>query len=237
MAQQTGASMRTLAEERGHAVVAGGAVVTSGAGAVVDVLAAVVTRPAVDADAVVAAVSIVARPSVLAGVGHQLALVDIFRAVLTCVMRWAPAVVGVHAIHTHATVLAVVAWTVIDVMLTVLTSEAREAAAVIGGISLLDTGAAVLAWRGATRHVGRLTVLAGVLLRASAVVRAHLIHTHATVKTRRGDLGALVDVLLARLAVEGRRAAADVGGVKRRALAAVGTWVGGTRVGKLAHFT
>lgn len=81
---RTGASMRTLAEERGHAVVAGGAVVTSGAGAVVDVLAAVVTRPAVDADAVVAAVSVVARPSVLAGVGHQLALVDIFRTVLTC---------------------------------------------------------------------------------------------------------------------------------------------------------
>lgn len=80
---RTGASMRTLAEERGHAVVAGGPVVTSGTGAVVDVFAAVVTRPAVDADAVVAAVSVVARPSVLAGVGHQLALIDIFRAVLT----------------------------------------------------------------------------------------------------------------------------------------------------------
>lgn len=80
-------------------------------------------------------------------------------------------------------------------------------------------------------------MLAGVLLRASAVVRAHLIHTHATIKTRRGNLGALVDVLLARLAVEGRRAAADVGGIEQRALAAVGTWVGGTRVGKLAHFT
>lgn len=80
---RTGAPMRTLAEERGHAVVAGGAVVTSGAGAIVDVLAAVVTRPAVDADAVVAAVSVVARPSILAGVGHQLALIDIFRAVLT----------------------------------------------------------------------------------------------------------------------------------------------------------
>lgn len=83
MKSRTGASMRTLAKERGHAVVAGGAVVASGAGAVVDVLAAVVTRPAVDADAVIAAVSVVARPSVLAGVGHQLALVDIFRAVLT----------------------------------------------------------------------------------------------------------------------------------------------------------
>lgn len=39
-------------------------------------------------------------------------------------MRWTLAVVGVHTIHTHATILAVVAWTVIDVMLTVLTCEA-----------------------------------------------------------------------------------------------------------------
>lgn len=39
-------------------------------------------------------------------------------------MRWALAVVGVHTIHTHTTVLAVVAWTVIDVMLTVLACEA-----------------------------------------------------------------------------------------------------------------
>lgn len=57
-------------------------------------------------------------------------------------------------------------------------------------------------------------MLAGVLLRASAVVQAHLIHTHATIKTRRGNLGALVDILLARLPVEGRRAAADVGGIE-----------------------
>lgn len=63
---------------------AGGAMVTGGAGAVVDVFAAVVARPAVDADAVVAAVSIVARPSILASVGHQLTLIHVFCAVLTC---------------------------------------------------------------------------------------------------------------------------------------------------------
>lgn len=107
VAQQTCAPMRTLAEEGGYAVVAGGAVVTSSAGAVVDVLAAVVARPPVDADAVVAAVSVVARPSVLACVGHQLTLVHIFCAVLTCVMRWALAVVGVHTIHTHTTILEI----------------------------------------------------------------------------------------------------------------------------------
>lgn len=62
---------------------AGSAAVTSRAGTVVDVVAAVVTRPPVDADAVVAAVGVVARSSVLAGVGHQLALVHVFCAVLT----------------------------------------------------------------------------------------------------------------------------------------------------------
>lgn len=76
--------MRALAEERGDAVVAGSAVVTSCAGTVVDVLAAVVTRPPIDADAVVAAVSVVARSPILARVWHQLTLVHVFCAVLTC---------------------------------------------------------------------------------------------------------------------------------------------------------
>ena len=56
--------------------------VTSCARTVIDVLAAVVPRPAVDAHAVVAAVRVVAGPAVLTGVGHELALVHVFRAVL-----------------------------------------------------------------------------------------------------------------------------------------------------------
>lgn len=236
MAQQTCASMRTLAEERGHAVVAGGAVVTSRAGTVVDVLAAVVARPAVDADAVVAAVGVVARPAILTRVGHQLTLVHVFSAVLACVMWWALAVVGVHPVHTHTTILTVVAGTVIDVVLTVLTCEAWQAAAVVGGVSLLDASASVLARRGAARHVGGLAVLPGVLLRTAAVIRAHLIHADAAVETGRGGLGTLVDVLLAGLPVEGRRAGADVGGIEGRALAAVGARIGSARVGELAGF-
>lgn len=62
---------------------AGGTVVTSCTGTVVDVLAAVVARPPVDADAVVAAMSVMASSSVLACVGHQLALIHVFCAVLT----------------------------------------------------------------------------------------------------------------------------------------------------------
>lgn len=125
---------------------AGSTVVTSCTGTVVNVLTAVITSPPVDAHAVIAAVSVMACSSILARVGHQLTLIHIFCAVLTCVMRWALAIVGVHTIHTHTTILAAVAWTVINVMFTVLTCESWQAATIIGGVSLLDTGASILAW-------------------------------------------------------------------------------------------
>lgn len=124
VAQQSCPPVGTLAEEGSHAIVTGGAVVTSRAGTVVNVLAAVVAHPPVDAHAVVAAVRIVAGSAVLTRVWHQLTLVHVLGAVLTCVMRRALAVVGVHSIHTHSTVLAAVAWTVVNIVLTVLTCEA-----------------------------------------------------------------------------------------------------------------
>lgn len=111
-----------------------------------------------------------------------------------------------------------------------------QAAAVVGGVSLLDAGASILAWRGAAWHVGGLAVLAGVLLRTAAVVRSHLVHTHAAVEAGGGGLGALIDVLLAGLTMESGRAGADVGGIEGRALAAICTWIGSTWVGKLACF-
>lgn len=118
-----------------------------------------------------------------------------------------------------------------------MTGHTRQTAAVEGGVPLLDTGAAVEARRGAAGCVGHVAVLASELLGAAAVVRAHLVHAHAAVEARQGHPGALVHVLLACLAVKGRRAGTDVGGVKRRALPAIGAWVGGARVGKVAHFT
>ncbi|TNN55509.1 hypothetical protein EYF80_034251 [Liparis tanakae] len=135
---------------------------------------------------------------------------------ITCVVRRAAAVVGVHAVHAQAAILAVVAWTVVDVVLTVL------------------TGASALARRGAARHVGGLAVAAGVLLGTAAAVGADLVHAQAAVAAGRRALGALVHVLLAGLAVEGGRAGADVGGVEGRALAAVRAGVGRARVGELA---
>lgn len=79
--------MRTFAEERSYAVMTGGSMVAGGTGTVVDVLAAVISRPPVHTHTLVAAIRVVARATILAGVGHQLALVNIFCAELTCERR------------------------------------------------------------------------------------------------------------------------------------------------------
>ena len=76
--------MRTFAEERSYTVMTGGSMVAGGTGAVVDVVTAVIPGPPVHAHTLVAAVSVVARATILAGVGHQLALVNILCAELTC---------------------------------------------------------------------------------------------------------------------------------------------------------
>lgn len=81
---RTCAPVGALAVKRSDAVVAGGPVVAGGADAVVYVLAAVVPGPAVHTHTLVAAVSVVARAAILAGVGHQLALVHVLCAELTC---------------------------------------------------------------------------------------------------------------------------------------------------------
>lgn len=46
------------------------------------------------------------------------------------------------------------------------------------------------------------------------MVRAHLVDTNAGIEARGGGLCALVDILLAGLAVEGGWAGADEGGIK-----------------------
>lgn len=58
--------------------------VTSSAGTVIDILTAVIPSPAIHAHALVAAVGVVARAAILAGVRHQLALIDILSTKLTC---------------------------------------------------------------------------------------------------------------------------------------------------------
>lgn len=89
-----------------------------------------------------------------------------------------------------------------------------QAAAVVGGVALLHAGPSILARRGAAWHVRGLTVLASVLLRTAAVVRADLVHAHAAIQTWGGSLSALVDVLFTGLTMESRGAGADEGGIE-----------------------
>lgn len=145
VAQQTCAPMGTLAVEGGHTIVAGGTLETGGAGTVVDVLTAVLASPAVDTHTVVATMGIVAGPTILASVGHELTLIHILCAVLTCPFRWAAAIVGIHTIHTGTPVLAVVSWTIIHIFFTVLASKAWQTGALVGGVSRRAAGAPILA--------------------------------------------------------------------------------------------
>lgn len=145
VAQQTRAPVRTLAVEGGHAVMAGGALEAGSTGTVVNVLAAVLASPAIDAHTVVATMGVVAGSTILAGVGHELTLIHILCAVLTCPLRWAAAIIGIHTIHTGTPILAIVSWTVIHIFFTVLASKAWQAGALVGGVSRRAAGAPVLA--------------------------------------------------------------------------------------------
>lgn len=80
----TCAPMWTLAVEGSYTVMAGGTLETGSTSTVVDVLTAVLASPAIDTHAVVATMGIVAGPAILTGVGHELTLVHILCAVLTC---------------------------------------------------------------------------------------------------------------------------------------------------------
>lgn len=62
----------------------GGSLEARRTGTIVNVLAAVIPSPAIHAHTLVAAISVVTRAPVLAGVRHQLALIDILRTKLTC---------------------------------------------------------------------------------------------------------------------------------------------------------
>lgn len=76
--------MRAFTEERSYTVVTGGSLVARGTGTIINVLTAVIPSPAIHTHTLVAAISVVTRAPILAGIGHQLALIDVLRAKLSC---------------------------------------------------------------------------------------------------------------------------------------------------------
>lgn len=102
--QQTCASGRAFAEERGHPIVTRSSCVTGRICAVINVLAAVVSSPAVHTHAVISTLRVQARPTVLTGIGHQITLIHVFSTELTCPLRLALAVVCVHSIYAGSSI-------------------------------------------------------------------------------------------------------------------------------------
>lgn len=146
MTQQTCAPMRAFTEEGGHAIMACGSCVAGCICAIIDVFAAVVPCPAIYTHTVVSTLCVQACTTILAGIGHQITLVDVFGTELTCPLWLALAVIGVHSIHTGSSIKATMVWTVINVLFAVLTTEAWQTGALIARLSLLYAGASVVAW-------------------------------------------------------------------------------------------
>lgn len=69
------------------------------------------------------------------------------------------------------------------------------------------------------------------------MVGPHLVHAHTTILTGRGQLGTFIDILLAGFTMECWWTCTNECRVKGGALAAIGTRIGGTGVGNMAHFT
>lgn len=122
-----------------------GAMGAGGTGTVVNVLAAVVPRPPIDTHTLVAAVGVVTRATVLAGIGHQLAFIDIISAELTCELWSTLAVIGVDSIHAGSSILALMAGTVVNVDVAVFPVKTWYTGALVAGVSFLDAGSSVKA--------------------------------------------------------------------------------------------
>lgn len=110
---------------------------TGGAGTVIGVLTAVVPTPAVHTHALVRAVGVVARAAVLACVGHQLALINILCAELTC--RGTMSGMSVCNLKHYC-----VTDLIIQLLLSVQTCKFWFTLAVVG-VDTIYTGASILA--------------------------------------------------------------------------------------------
>lgn len=120
VAQQTGLSNWALAEEGCYTVMAGGTIEANGYGTVIDVLTAIISGPTVNTDTGMTADGVEASTSIMAGIWLHETLVDILSTVLPCPFWWALAIVGVDSIHTYSSIHTLVTWTVIHIILTVV---------------------------------------------------------------------------------------------------------------------
>lgn len=120
MAQQTGLSNWAFAEEGCYTIMAGGPIEANSYCAVINVLTAVISSPTINADTGMTTNGVEASTPIMAGVWLHETLIDILCAVLPCPFWWTLAIVGVDTIHTYSSIHTLVTWTVIHVVLTVV---------------------------------------------------------------------------------------------------------------------
>lgn len=88
--------------------------------AVINVFTAVISGPSVHTDAGMTTDGVEASATIMACIGLHETLIDIFSTVLSCPFWWALAIVCIHPINTYSSIHTLVTWTVVHVILTVV---------------------------------------------------------------------------------------------------------------------
>lgn len=102
---------------------AGGAIEANGYRTVINVLTAVISSPTINTDTSMATNGVEASTPIMACIGLHLTLIHILSTVLSCPFWWALAIVGINSIYTYSSIHTLVTWTVIHIVLTVVSLE------------------------------------------------------------------------------------------------------------------
>lgn len=192
VAEKTSLPKRTLALIPPNLVMAGTSIETRASCTVIFVLFTILANKPVNTDALVSTLRILASAMVLARI-VQGALVNIFQAVATCPVGRALAGIGVSSIDTPPTILAQIAFTVVNVLLAVPTLESIRAGAIVLIVSCSSAKASIFTGRRAAWHIRGVTVLPSPAILAVALVSTVEILA-ASVLARVGLLKALIHV-------------------------------------------
>lgn len=151
-----------------NTVDAGSAIEAGGTCAIVDVDAAVGPCPSIHAYARVTTGRIGARGAVVAQRWTNRALVHVQLALRPRVRRWTKTRVFVYPVYAGRPVLAQIPWTVVDVLLAMISAETLGTDALVIQIVGLVTRAAIFTRRWVAGNVLVLAILASVSARAHA---------------------------------------------------------------------
>lgn len=180
--QQTCLSYWTLAEERGHTIMACGSIKANCCCTIINVLTAVVSGPAVHAHTGVSPNDVETGATIVAGVWLHQTFIDVLSTILSCPFWRTLTVVCVDTIHTFAPIHAFMAWAVIHIILTVVSLEARQTCTLIGVVAGLPTCAPIEALRRGAGYDGDFTCPPAVPGRTLAAERPMGVNAESSVE-------------------------------------------------------